>query len=134
MEAFGYWQDGQWTLEIKRKLVTEDDPTLDRHLDNLNEIYYFGVTVFGRHNDITGCDCDYFDMDIFRGDLTNSHINFPHSPHVPSAQKISYEAARICQPVGEQIRLGQSQLINVRSLLNLFREELIERLETTLAP
>jgi len=46
VEAFGYWQDGQWTLEIKRKLVTEDDPTLDRQFDNLNEIYYFGVTVF----------------------------------------------------------------------------------------
>jgi len=87
--------------EVQTILVVEDLGIL-KQFTKLKDIRVSDLGVWhSRYSDITGCECDSFDMDIFPGNLTNNHINFPHSPSVTSAQKISYEAARICQPVGE---------------------------------
>jgi len=46
--AKGVHKDGHWTLEIKRKLVTNhaNSQVQDVQFDNLDKAYYFGVTVF----------------------------------------------------------------------------------------
>jgi len=44
--AKGHWQDGAWTLEIKRKLVTGDSPEMDLQFSDLSKSYRFGVTAF----------------------------------------------------------------------------------------
>ena len=48
VSAKGVWQDGRWTLEIKRKLVTDatGDRPEDLQFDDLGKRYYFGVSVF----------------------------------------------------------------------------------------
>lgn len=46
VEAKGHWQDGRWTLEVRRKLVTEDSPEMDIQFTDLNKAYRFGVTAF----------------------------------------------------------------------------------------
>ncbi len=48
VNARGEWVDGVWTLEIKRKLITEDkaDPVQDLQFDDLAKTYYWGVAVF----------------------------------------------------------------------------------------
>jgi hypothetical protein len=42
------WKDGQWTLEIKRALITTGDKVeiQDVQFSNLGKTYYFGVSVF----------------------------------------------------------------------------------------
>jgi ethylbenzene dehydrogenase len=44
----GAWQNGQWTLELQRKLVTtgEKSKVQDVQFDNLKKTYYFGLSVF----------------------------------------------------------------------------------------
>ncbi len=44
----GVWNDGQWTIEIKRKLVTTGDEAerQDVQFNDLNKTYHFGVSVF----------------------------------------------------------------------------------------
>ncbi|MFH2133420.1 MAG: ethylbenzene dehydrogenase-related protein [bacterium] len=44
----GAWQDGHWTLEVKRKLVTkgEKSDVQDVQFKDLKKKYYFGVSVF----------------------------------------------------------------------------------------
>lgn len=44
----GEWQNGVWTLELKRKLVTSwsQSSTQDVQFDDLKKAYYFGVTAF----------------------------------------------------------------------------------------
>ena len=49
ISARGVWhKDGYWTLELKRKLVTEhkNSRIQDVQFDNLSKSYYFGVAVF----------------------------------------------------------------------------------------
>lgn len=46
VEAKGHWEDGRWTLEIRRKLVTNDAPEKDIQFTDLNKTYRFGVTAF----------------------------------------------------------------------------------------
>ena len=50
IRAKGVWKNGQWTLEIKRALVTtcEKAEIQDVQLKDLNKAYYFGLAVF--HN------------------------------------------------------------------------------------
>lgn len=44
----GVWEDGQWTIEIKRKLVTKgkNTKTQDVQFTDMGKTYYFGVSVF----------------------------------------------------------------------------------------
>ena len=44
----GAWKDGQWTVEMKRRLVTTGDKakTQDVQFDDLKRPYYFGLSVF----------------------------------------------------------------------------------------
>lgn len=46
--ANGVWNDGQWTIEIKRRLVTNGDQAerQDVQFDDLKKTYHFGVSVF----------------------------------------------------------------------------------------
>ncbi|MEH6649686.1 MAG: ethylbenzene dehydrogenase-related protein [Motiliproteus sp.] len=46
--ATGVWKDGQWTIEIKRKLVTTGDKSAlqDVQFNDLKKVYHFGVSVF----------------------------------------------------------------------------------------
>lgn len=44
--AVGVWKDGYWTLEIKRKLVTQGKPEQDVQFADLDRTYHFGLTVF----------------------------------------------------------------------------------------
>jgi hypothetical protein len=46
--ARGAWKDGQWTIEIKRKLVTtgEKAEIQDVQFSDLGKTYHFGVSVF----------------------------------------------------------------------------------------
>ncbi|WP_415888674.1 ethylbenzene dehydrogenase-related protein [Neptuniibacter sp. SY11_33] len=48
LQARGEWKDGFWTLEIKRKLVTEHPKSKiqDVQFSDLGKQYLFGVTVF----------------------------------------------------------------------------------------
>ena len=48
INALGVWKNGVWTLEVKRKLVTEHEnsATQDVQFSDLNKKYYFGMTVF----------------------------------------------------------------------------------------
>jgi len=45
VDAKGVWKDGSWTLEISRKLLTEDRMH-DVQFDDLKKTYYFGIAVF----------------------------------------------------------------------------------------
>ncbi|MEH6825137.1 MAG: ethylbenzene dehydrogenase-related protein [Motiliproteus sp.] len=44
----GVWNDGKWTIELKRKLVTTGDKAdiQDVQFNDLKKTYYFGVSVF----------------------------------------------------------------------------------------
>ncbi len=44
--AKGHWIDNEWTLEVKRKLITEDSPERDIQFNNTEKPYFFGVTTF----------------------------------------------------------------------------------------
>ena len=46
--AKGDWQDGKWTIEIKRALVTTGDKAeiQDVQFSDLSKTYYFGISVF----------------------------------------------------------------------------------------
>lgn len=48
ISAKGVWNEGVWTLEVKRKLVTEHDnsATQDIQFSDLGKEYLFGITVF----------------------------------------------------------------------------------------
>lgn len=48
IHARGAWRDGIWTLELKRKLVTQHPKSLqqDVQFDDLSKQYLFGVSVF----------------------------------------------------------------------------------------
>lgn len=46
--ATGVWADGMWTVELKRRLVTEGDNVAEQDVqfDDLGETYDFGISVF----------------------------------------------------------------------------------------
>jgi hypothetical protein len=48
LTAKGLWKNGQWTVEIKRTLVTAGDKAKEQDVqfDDLKRAYYFGVSVF----------------------------------------------------------------------------------------
>ena len=48
IKAKSHWKDGQWTLEVKRALVTTGDKAeiQDTQFNDLKKAYYFGISVF----------------------------------------------------------------------------------------
>jgi len=48
IHAYGRWKEGVWTLELKRKLITDHPKSRvqDVQFDNLDKPYLFGVSVF----------------------------------------------------------------------------------------
>lgn len=56
------WQDGVWTLEFGRDLVTESE--FDVQFDDLTQAYHFGVAVFDnaqvRHAHVDGVSVPVF--------------------------------------------------------------------------
>ncbi len=48
IQGYGTWQDGVWTLEIKRTLTThwEQSTSQDVQFTNFDKVYHFGVTAF----------------------------------------------------------------------------------------
>lgn len=48
VSAKGVWREGRWTLEIRRRLVTEGEKSAvhDVQFNDLGKRYHFGVTVF----------------------------------------------------------------------------------------
>jgi hypothetical protein len=48
IEMRGKWDNGAWTVEIRRKLVTsgEKSNVQDVQFDDLSKLYHFGVSVF----------------------------------------------------------------------------------------
>jgi hypothetical protein len=63
IEMRGKWDNGMWTVEIRRQLVTtgEKAEIQDVQFDDLNKTYYFGISVFDNsqinhlyHDDVLG--------------------------------------------------------------------------------